>query len=203
MKKKPEVTAVTRRKIMDSFWVHYMSTPIEKITISSITKSAGIHRSTFYEYFKDIYDVLEQIENELLEQLEHKFLTIVRQHVHSINDNDAPADLNRFIDITLTFFTEYSEQIYRLSCTAGDPSFRRKLFAIFKTNFMVIHKIPENSHYADYLSSFVFAIILNALKYWWEHKDSISIQEITVLTYKAIGEWLSNHFFYKDDDLSL
>lgn len=57
MHKQPDVTAATRKKIMDSFWDIYITTPIDKITISAITKSAGVHRSTFYEYFKDIYDL--------------------------------------------------------------------------------------------------------------------------------------------------
>lgn len=33
--------------------------PIEKITIDQICKEAGIHRSTFYRYFQDKYDLLE------------------------------------------------------------------------------------------------------------------------------------------------
>lgn len=61
MHKQPDITAATRKKIMDSFWNIYITTPIDKITISAITKSAGVHRSTFYEYFKDIYDLKDYL----------------------------------------------------------------------------------------------------------------------------------------------
>ena len=59
MHKQPEVTAATRARLMDAFWALYRERPMEKITVSSIVKLAGVHRSTFYEYFQDVYDVLE------------------------------------------------------------------------------------------------------------------------------------------------
>lgn len=66
MKKKPEITTLTREKLMDSFWELYCAKPINKISIKGITDNAGYYRSTFYEYFTDIYDVLEQLETELI-----------------------------------------------------------------------------------------------------------------------------------------
>ena len=45
---------------------------IEEITVSEITKATKINRSTFYVYFKDVYDVLDQIENAFLPSI-HNF----------------------------------------------------------------------------------------------------------------------------------
>lgn len=202
MHKQPEVTAATRKKLMDAFWAQYISTPIEKITISTITKSAGVHRSTFYEYFKDIYDLLEQLEDDLLEQLKSKFIPLAQINISRLKDASPsatatmPPDLGNFIHTTLSFFTEYGDLLYYLSGPSGDPAFRKKLYHLFKPTFMTMHAIPENSPYADYLSSFVFAVILNNLEYWFEHKDSITMQEVVVLTYKLMGNGLTNHFFY-------
>lgn len=167
---------------MNAFWRLYMVNPIEKITISAITKSANIHRSTFYEYFKDIYDVLEQFEDDLFEYLEHDLITMVKETVKNTNTENIFEDFNQFIEIPLTFYAKYGEQIYRLSSTAGDPVFRDRLYEFFKKNFMNLYKTSENEIYADYLSTFIFSIILNGLKYWIEHNETITMQEVVVLT---------------------
>lgn len=84
---------------------------------------------------------------------------------------------------------------YYLSGSSGDPAFRKKLFHFFKANFTAIHNIPETSPYADYLASFIFGVILTNLEYWYEHKESITMQEVITLTYRLIGNGLLSFEF--------
>ena len=69
MKKQPEQTAQTRRKLMDSFWKLFCDDGIDRVTVGAVTKCAGYNRGTFYEYFTDVYDLLDQLEDELLGEL--------------------------------------------------------------------------------------------------------------------------------------
>ena len=59
----------TRERIVNEFWKLYKEKPIEKITVRDVSEASGIHRSTFYQHFQDVYQVLEVIEGELLERL--------------------------------------------------------------------------------------------------------------------------------------
>lgn len=43
--------------------------PLEKITVTEICESADVNRSTFYSYYEEIGDVLQEIEADLLEAL--------------------------------------------------------------------------------------------------------------------------------------
>lgn len=43
---------------------------IKDITVKELCESVDINRGTFYLHYKDIYDMLEQTEQELLEQFE-------------------------------------------------------------------------------------------------------------------------------------
>ncbi|MBO6158082.1 MAG: TetR/AcrR family transcriptional regulator C-terminal domain-containing protein [Firmicutes bacterium] len=43
--------------------------PISKITVSEICSRCGIHRSTFYAHYLDIYDVAEKVEKTMAEKL--------------------------------------------------------------------------------------------------------------------------------------
>lgn len=66
MKKQPEITAKTKSALVTAFCDLYSKKSIDKITIKDITTLAGYNRSTFYQYFTDVYDLLEYIENDLL-----------------------------------------------------------------------------------------------------------------------------------------
>jgi len=76
MKKQPEVTALTRKNLIQAFWYLYCQKKVNDISIKEITDKAGYHRSTFYEYFLDINDVLEQVEDELLRELKERAFQI-------------------------------------------------------------------------------------------------------------------------------
>lgn len=59
----------TKMKICKAFWGLYQENSIDKITVKDITDVCGIHRATFYLHFTDVYDVLEQIQNMLLDEV--------------------------------------------------------------------------------------------------------------------------------------
>ena len=50
----------TKENIIIDFWEIYREKSINKIIIKELMDKAGYHRSVFYTYFKDIYDLLEQ-----------------------------------------------------------------------------------------------------------------------------------------------
>ena len=51
----------TKPAIMDSFIRLSQQMPIDKITVTKITKECGINRNTFYYYYNDVYDLLDEI----------------------------------------------------------------------------------------------------------------------------------------------
>ena len=69
MRKQPEVTEQTKANLRTAFWSLYKEKAIEKITIKEITDAAGYNRGTFYLYYKDVYDLFNKIEEELLEEI--------------------------------------------------------------------------------------------------------------------------------------
>lgn len=65
--KQPAVTEQTKTNLRQAFWQLYEQRPIRKITVKQITDLAGYNRGTFYLYFKDVYDLLDDIESKVLE----------------------------------------------------------------------------------------------------------------------------------------
>lgn len=72
MRKQPEVTERTRAALRRAFWELYAGAdgqpplPVEKVSVRAITERAGYNRATFYLYYRDVYELLGQIEEETL-----------------------------------------------------------------------------------------------------------------------------------------
>ncbi|MGN0658807.1 MAG: TetR/AcrR family transcriptional regulator, partial [Emergencia sp.] len=68
----------TRAAIKEAFFQLLAEKPFEKITVSDITGKALIHRGTFYSHYTDKYDLMEQIENEVIDSIGN-FVTLVNR----------------------------------------------------------------------------------------------------------------------------
>ncbi len=53
--------------------------PLSRITIAEVCARAGIHRSTFYAHYQDIFDVVEQVEATMSKRLAESFLEQLEQ----------------------------------------------------------------------------------------------------------------------------
>lgn len=55
----------TERKIMDAFTRLLSEKELPEITVGEICRMSGIHRTSFYLHFQDIYELMETIEGRL------------------------------------------------------------------------------------------------------------------------------------------
>ena len=63
-------TRMTKQLIRNAFMELLHRKPIQSISIRELCGHAGINRGTFYTHYKDIYDLLEQIEEEMTREIE-------------------------------------------------------------------------------------------------------------------------------------
>ena len=63
-------TRMTKQLIRKAFMELLREKPIHSISIRELCGLAGINRGTFYAHYKDIYDLLEQIEEEMTRDIE-------------------------------------------------------------------------------------------------------------------------------------
>ncbi len=56
----------TKRNIINAFIELRAKRPIEKITVKELAEAAVINKATFYLHYKDIYDLSDQLEDEVL-----------------------------------------------------------------------------------------------------------------------------------------
>ena len=59
----------TRKSIADAFLALRARKPIEKITVKELCEKAQINKSTFYTHYRDIYDLSEELEARLADEI--------------------------------------------------------------------------------------------------------------------------------------
>src|SRR6476469_8481823 len=65
----------TKMVIKESLLALLAEKPIQKITVTEICDLAQINRATFYTHYRDAFDLLEQIEDELFAELSATVIT--------------------------------------------------------------------------------------------------------------------------------
>lgn len=116
-------TTQTRKRIKDALTQLMREKGFDALTVSDVTRRAGINRGTFYLHFMDKYDMLEQLENEVIADLERILLRRSGQACGSA--------LELFSFPTLTEALAYVmgdfDFVQAISGRGGDPEFSAKL----------------------------------------------------------------------------
>lgn len=164
----------TKQHLIDAFWILYCTKPISSITVKSIVEKAGYNRSTFYEYFLDVYDVLEFIESSLLPTLD-KLPPLL------LDPNDQAIPFDFFIKS----YMENSRYYVVLLGDKGDPAFQTKIKNSVKPVLreMLLHDGKVNSSEIDYILEFVLSAMIGVMGYWFAQEKTISFENLIRLMY--------------------
>lgn len=78
----------TKKSIINTFIELRSKKELERITVKELCEKAQINKSTFYTHYHDIYDLSEQLENELV-------ISIMSELNHPENVIENPISFNR------------------------------------------------------------------------------------------------------------
>lgn len=172
MTKNSAVKTQTRQNLIDAFWDIYCGKRIEKITIKEITVRAGYNRSTFYEYFTDVYDVLEQMEEGLISQLQEL-------PVQQLSSTDHHFPFEALVSV----YAEHSKYLAVLLGDHGDPVFQTKIKGSMKPMLKetLIMQGAKDNYELDYTLEYALSAMIGVLSYWFNHDKAPSIEQLMEL----------------------
>ncbi|WFR55871.1 TetR/AcrR family transcriptional regulator [Anaerocolumna sp. AGMB13025] len=161
MKKQPEITKKTRQSFIGVFCELYCQKPIEKITVQEITNKSGYNRSTFYQYFTDVYDLLSFVENDILDYIREKM------------KNKEQADTR---DILL-LFEEKGACLNALLGDYGNIRFSEKLKGEFFSDAQK-YCFPKDNSVTPYLLEFQVSTAFSLLRLWQRRQKDLPPDEL-------------------------
>lgn len=159
MKKNAEVRTKTKQDLIDAFWTLYCEKRIEKITVKQITEKAGYNRSTFYEYFIDVYNVLEQIETSIIP-----------------NINELPplamstGNLGMPLDIFMEIYEQNNKYYSVILGDDGDAAFASKLKNAIKPMLKEALKtqVKVSETELDFILEYILSAMIGIMSYWFK-----------------------------------
>lgn len=92
---------------------------VKEITVKELADTADINRGTFYIHYRDVYHLIEQTEQDILEE----FRTLVRTGTEDPKKRDS----RRFLTEIFAFFADNSEICIALISKNGDMRFLEQL----------------------------------------------------------------------------
>lgn len=120
--KKKDIRIIkTERAIKSSFLKLIEDNSISKVTVKDIIREAEINRSTFYAHYEDKYDLLYQIEQELLEKFDHVEVNMDLRH------ENMEEQFKILMESRAKLLKEHGRLIAQIIGKDGDPAFAEKL----------------------------------------------------------------------------
>ena len=185
MKKQPEITDATRKNILNAFWTVYQQKPIDRITIKDISDTAHVHRSTFYRYFTDVYDLLDQFEKNILDD--------IKTTLEITHGTQEVVDLISHAGVIVGALKGYAPAIYHLTSPDGDPRFRSKLRELMYTYFSQFPFSENHSQKSEYLFNFIYTNILANLNFWYANRDKYSLEQIVNYSKLLVSDGIAKY----------
>ena len=118
----------TKKQLRAALTTLLLEKDISRITVRDVAERADVNRGTFYAHYGDVYDLLHQLEDDLLNHLDE----VGRRHDARKSDGKSFLYLTDLFALT----GEYSDIYYTLYCRSGDTEFQEKVFGKLKHQFL-------------------------------------------------------------------
>jgi len=178
MKRRAEQTLLTKEKLTNAFWELYEQKPYEQITVREISELAGYNRSTFYTYFKDVYDVLEQTEADIYRLLEEEF-----DRGHHIMNREQMLESVRAIG---GFLTKNRKRLVLLLGENGDAKFTHRMMQRMREHMRLhLRRVTRRDDATfEYMVEYIVNAHVGLTLRWFQNGCDIPFEEMTALIFR-------------------
>lgn len=178
----------TREKIKSAFTELLKEKGMDILTVSDIARRADINRGTFYLHYIDKYDLLEQLENKLVEDL----TKILLKDDDTINFND-PLSLIPYDCIlnALYYVKDDFEFVQVLVGKGGDPFFIERFKKILEQLVCSMVEKSDELKFSlkgfpqDYANEILLASVTSIILLWIKKGGVESPEEIAEMVSRA------------------
>ncbi len=162
-------TKRTRAGIKAAFMTLRAKKPLEKITVKELAELAEINKATFYLHYRDIYDLSDQIENEILQE-----------SLSTLDLNDPALDDTAVLVRCLIAAGEpHREELDTIFSFGREAVLPNKLEEAFKAQYYRENPHVQENLYADVLLSFM---IQGAYRAYVKHESRGSLEVLSLVT---------------------
>lgn len=181
--KKQDRVSRTKSRISDAYISLIPEKNWEKITVKEVCERAGVSRGTFYQYFDDIYDVMEQVQSGLISELSERLQKSKPVTAGRADPND---DFERYFDmntpplfvIWYSFCEEHKTEFLSLChLDNGDLCFPNRIRTLIRPHLdamMDRDGLPRDS-YREHFHVYFFKLMYYVMYGWLKKETNIGM----------------------------
>ena len=163
----------TKRAIRNAFAKLMAEKDINDITIMELAETADINRKTFYNYYSGVYQVVEDIEHDILSSYAELLGGVeFREYM------DAPVSLfNRFSQL-INMDPEFFGYLLTMN---GNISLITRIMRLLKekTCEVMVAQLEVEAYKADIMIDFVLSGMLSVYQHWFSSDRSVPAEEVS------------------------
>lgn len=170
MNKNPTVDrriARTRLAIRDALVTVIKEKGFDALTVRDLVLRANINRGTFYLHYKDKFDLLEQTETEILQDIQH---LILRANLIQFEDSHTTDQLQGLVILLLEYVKDHAELMHAIFGLQGDYSFISRIRSMLEQNLNLGAlsglRVENFSVPREYLIAYILHAHLGVLQSW-------------------------------------
>jgi AcrR family transcriptional regulator len=178
-KKENRKSRYTKMAIRESLMELMKAKSILSVSVKDICDLADISRSTFYDHYKDQYDLLKQIEDETLAYFED----MLDRYKNKRNKKD----IYQMLEEMLTYIANNGSTIQVLLSEYGDIDFQKKLLYYFVMHKQVTKYFSEkqlNEETKSYYSVFVVHGAIGLIQHWLKGNMATPVPQLAKIMMK-------------------
>ena len=181
-------TRVSRAMIRTALLQLLQQKPKSSISITELCETAKINRGTFYKYYKDVDDLLWQIEREMMEEFQTAIQPVLEAEATARTPRDIIAEVfccvERNLDLCIVTLSEY-----------GDKDFLLHLLQLGKEKCLYAYKShleglsPE---YVEWFYAFISNGCIGILRQWLEDGRKVPTEKLALFADALIREGMQS-----------
>jgi len=177
-KKENRKIRYTKMIIRESLMELMKEKSILSVSVKDICDLADISRSTFYDHYKDQYDLLKQIEDETLAYFENMLI--------KYKDKPTKKDTCQMVEEMLTYIANNGKTIQVLLSENGDIGFQKKLLYHFVMHNQITKYFSEkqDDEKKPYYSVFLVHGAIGLIQHWLKDNLAMPVPQLTKMLMK-------------------
>lgn len=150
----------TKKVIQESFIQRLEDKDIAQITVKEICEGADVNRATFYAHYADVFDLMKQIQDELLEN--------VNVYLSSAMKDGARAISLEMVEKIFEYIQENAQICRLLLSERGDLAFQKQVLTLaYEKNIGAISLVSTISKEdAEFVYAFTLTGCVGAIQKW-------------------------------------
>ncbi|WP_018143686.1 TetR/AcrR family transcriptional regulator [Alloscardovia criceti] len=171
----------TLQSIHDTFIRIYTHTPFEKMKVAQLCEQVPIARTTFYEYYANLDELKEAVENQLITGLLDAANSVIES-----NTMMQTVDVERYFEAVLAYIHAHWDENYAFLVAQPNISYTTKWKQAIKKNLALRYPLKTKRPLYGIISEAAASAVVGAYTYWMSHPEEFDAQTIAHMSKNAL-----------------